>query len=287
MSSKTFERELEKLSKASVGNFLNPDSLVWPTTVEVDSWCFTPELISLFGTPAWEAMDEAHRKRLSFFEAVNFFSLNIHGEKFLISEISPRLYQDSDRALSEYLLHFVEEEAKHMMYFSGFCNRYAGKVYPDRSMVMGEKSSSEVETLLLFARIYVFEEIVDEYNQIMANDDRLVPVVREINRIHHVEESRHLAFGRKFIKEWLNRHAEQWDTEIHQKIRSHLSGFLQLTWKQYHNPDVYKDAGLEDAFGLWQTGFDQPVCQGHRNGINTKRLGLLRDLALLEPANDA
>ena len=279
MSARTFEQELKKLSRASLRNFMDPGRLEWPDAAPPDAWYFTPQLVSLHDTPAWDALDEAARKRLSFFEAVNFFSLNIHGEKYLISEVSRRLHRGADRELSEYLLHFVEEEAKHMMYFSGFCDRYAGKVYPDRTLRIEAEQDAGTETFLLFARIYLFEEIVDEYNQTMARDGSLAPIAREINRIHHVEEARHLAFGRRYLEESLPRVCP--DDAARARIRAHLDGYATLTWKQYYNPDAYRDAGIADPFERWQQSFDDPRCRAHRQRIADRRFGLLRELDLL------
>ena len=281
MNPTTFEKELARLSGASEKNFMDPTALTWPAEVDEQDWCFTPELISLYGTATWHSLNERQQKRLSFYEAVNFFSLNIHGEKYLISEISRRLHQNGDPELSRYLQHFIEEEVKHMMYFSGFCQRYASKVYPDRTLKMGADQDAEIETFLLFARICLFEEIVDEYNKIMAADERLNDIARAINHIHHVEESRHLAFGRKFLRDRLKSMGHQWTENTRAALRQHLEGFRAMTWKQYYNPDVYTDAGIDEPFEVWQDLWTNPVCEAHRRRLDDDRLGTLRNLGLL------
>lgn len=284
MSQIDFDQLLAKLSAVSEEEFIDPGRLEWPAEADPDAWYFTPELISLYGSDIWESMDEAQRKRLSLTEAVNFFSLNIHGEKYLISEISRRLYTGEESELSRYLLHFVDEETRHMMYFSGFCRRYAEKIYPDRTMHGKDSGDAELDMFLLFARINVFEEIVDHYNRIMAKDKRLAPVVREINRIHHVEELRHLNFGRNFLKHCLDRHIDDWDDARRQELRNHLSSYLQFVWKQYYNPEAYQDAGIDEAFEVWRVVTNAPRAVQHRNEVNQKRLSYLRKLHLLEAA---
>ncbi len=42
----------------------------------------------------------------------------------------------------------------------------------------------------------VVEEYGEYYNVVMWHDDRIHPLISEINRVHHFDESRHLAFGR-------------------------------------------------------------------------------------------
>ncbi len=284
MSDIDFEQFLANLSAVSEEQFIDPNELEWPAEADPDAWYFTPELISLYGSEAWDAMDEQQRKRLAFFEAVNFFSMNIHGEKYLISEISCRLYGNEESELSRYLLHFVDEEARHMMYFSGFCRRYAGKIYPDNAMHSEDSGDEELDMFLLFARINVFEELVDYYNKTMAKDERLAPVVREIHRIHHVEELRHLNFGRNFLKHCLDRHIDDWDQARRDELREHLSGYLAFAWKQYYNPQAYADAGIGDSFELWRETTGSAIAVRHRTGINRKRLSFLRKLELLEAA---
>ncbi len=284
MSGIDFDAFLRGLSATSERQVLDPAALEWPDAVDPDAWYFTPELISLYGTPAWEALDERRRKRLSFCEAVSFFSMNVHGEKYLISEIGRQLYGDDDYELSRYLLHFVAEETRHMMYFSGFCTRYAGRLYADRSVHSAGGDDAELDRFLLFARINVFEEIVDHYNRTMARDARLVPIAREINRLHHVEELRHLAFGRRFLAQCVETHVANWSEARRAGLRRHLSGYLRHTWQQYANPDAYADAGIDDAFAVWREVAASPAVQRRRHDVNASRLRFLRTLALLEDA---
>jgi hypothetical protein len=278
-----FDRFLADLSAQSEEEFIDPNAFHWPVSADADAWYFSPELISLYGSETWDLLDERQRKKLSFTEAVNFFSLNIHGEKYLISEISKRLYGE-DSELSRYLLHFVDEEARHMMYFSGFCHRYAGKIYPDRTVHSEASGDEELDMFLLFARINVFEEIVDHYNRIMAKDERLAPMVREINRIHHVEEMRHLNFGRRFLKNCLDRHIDVWDATRREELRCSLAAYVDFVWKQYVNPAAYADAGIDNSFEVWQQTYGSDTAVEHRESINRRRLSYLRKLELLEAA---
>ena len=279
-----FNKFLAGLSTVSEEQFIDPNAMEWPAEVDPDAWYFTPELISLYGSETWEAMDEQQRKRLSLTEAVNFFSMNIHGEKSLISDISRRLYATESSELSRYLLHFVDEEARHMMYFSGFCRRYGGKIYPDNTLHSEDSDDEELNMFLLFARINIFEELVDYYNKTMAKDERLAPVAREINRIHHFEELRHLNFGRNFLRHSLDLHVDDWDQDRRDELRTHLSGYLAFAWKQYYNPQAYVDAGLDKGFDLWREVTASAKAQQHRKAINHKRLSFLRKLELLEAA---
>ena len=47
----------------------------WPDSLGEDFWAMSPELVSLYGTDAWDRLSEAQQKRLSLYELGNFFSL--------------------------------------------------------------------------------------------------------------------------------------------------------------------------------------------------------------------
>lgn len=281
MSITKFTTQLKKLTHMSEQQFLTPDAISWPERLPENQWCFSAELISIFGSEQWYELTEQQQIRLSFYEVVNFFSLNVHGEKYLINAVSSHLFNFPSLEMSEYLLHFIEEEAKHMMYFSRFCSQYANKIYPFRALEIGGERHGEIELLLLFARIYIFETIVDEYNRRIATDENVVAIVADINRLHHLEESRHLAFGLGFLKYWFNEQQDKIDEQQMLKINQHLNGFLHSTWKQFYCPDAYCDAGLPNCASLSMAVFKSERAKQHRDKLQQKRLGWFYQQQLL------
>jgi hypothetical protein len=251
--------------------------LDWPETLG-DSWCFSPELISIAGTPAWDALSEAERRKLSFHEAVAFFSINIHGEKSLIAGLAERLYASP---ATEYLHHFLDEENQHSRIFGRFCTRYAGRVYPERKLVFPREYARGEEDFLFFAKILVFEEIVDHYNVAMAADARLHPLVRGIHAMHHEDESRHLAFGRVVVETLF--HEGGFSAEVVAGIRAYLAAYLGATFQEYHSVDAYRDAGLPSPLALAQSSFRSPAALARRRAAGKKCVaGLIRSGVLVE-----
>ncbi len=276
-------RHLQRLCEQSRANYRNPYAgFVWPETLPADAWCMSPELISLSGTSVFESLSQTARKRLSFFEAVNFFSLNVHGERRLLEGIARRLYVHPHAKLASYLQHFLDEENKHMVYFAEFCNRYAAKIYPERVLAFPRDYAEGEEDFLFFAHVLIFEELVDAYNKRMAQDPRLVPVVREINRLHHLDESRHLAFGRRLIKRLYHDHAPGWSAATLERIQNDLSAYLVATWRAFYNPAAYSDAGLQDAPELAAQSWCAPEARRHRGSISSRVLKFLRKAGILD-----
>ncbi|MET7575695.1 diiron oxygenase [Streptomyces sp. NPDC005492] len=270
-----------RLSEVSQHSYQNPyTALDWPETVDPDvDWFSSPELLSLVGTREWDAMPEAGRKRLAFYEAVNFYSLNIHGEKGLMAGLAERLYRKEMIQVADYLHHFLDEENKHSIFFGGFCTRYA-RVYRSRQFSVNEEEvPRDVGDFLFFAKTMIFEEIVDHYNWLQARDERLHPVARYINRNHHVEEARHLVFGRQLVTElW---RTQEWDAQTVEDVRGYLAAFITSSWREYYNPDVYADAGLAEPWEAAETAWQSPTQREHRRTVTAKCLGFLASEKIL------
>lgn len=269
----------ERLCRASECAGQRPPRIDWPARLDAGHWFTSPELLSLHGTSLYEAMPEEARRRLAFHEAVNFFSLNLHGERLLVRGLAARAASPEWSALAPYLEHFRADEERHTASFGEFCRRYAGKVYPDRKLALPRAAAAGEEDVLFFARVLIFEEIADAHNRTMANDERLAPLARRINRLHHLDEARHLAFGRALVAELFERHAPSWSAETLAGVRATLAAFVTATWKEYYNPDVYRDTGLDDPYGTRRRAFEET--RARRRALTHRCLRTLLEQGIL------
>ena len=271
------DRRLIALSEqAQVANIVS-----WPAQAETDALFFPPALISVAGTSEFRALDPAARHRLSLFEAANFFSLNIHGETHLTQGLADRLDGAASPDHAAYLRHFLAEEKRHSAWFARFCDRYAGRVYPDRSLAFAADDGPDAD-LLFFARIAVFEEIVDTLNRAMARDLSLAPIARAINAAHHSDETRHLAFGHRLLRDLVNARAAYWTEAQRAAVARRLTRFAEEVWRALFNPAVYADAGLGDPFALRQRALAGDAARDRRAWLLRGCRRLLARLDLLE-----
>lgn len=278
----SFAESTKKLCEASRKSFLNPYTYIdWPASMPQEQWYISPEFISIYGTDAYESLRDSEKQKLSFFEAVNFFSLNIHGEKSLVEGLAKRLYARNLQDYTAYLHHFLDEENKHMIYFGGFCERYAGKIYRDRKMVVPREYEEGEEDFLFFAKVMIFEEIVDYYNVHVSADEQIEPTARKINLIHHLEEARHLVFGRQMVEYLFDKYATMWGPQTTVSVRQYLSDYIIATWKEYYNPDVYKDAGLSQPYDLIDISWNSDLCRQHRQKVSARLIAFLKDKQIL------
>ena len=270
-----------RLRRASERRAAQPrPDIDWPAGL-TDEWFTSPELLSLYGTPLFEDLPESVRRRLAFFEAVNFFSLNLHGERFLTRGLAERAADPAWRDLAPYLDHFRADEARHSAYFGEFCLRYAGKVYPDRKVALPRPYAAGEEDFLFFARVLIFEEIADAHNRRMAHDERLSPLARRINHLHHLDETRHLAFGRALVPALFARCAPAWSVDTRERVRAELEVYVTAVWKEYVNPDVYRDAGLDHPYRTRELALADPHACARRHAMTRRCLRVLFEHEIL------
>ncbi len=272
------------LSRVSVAKAWDVErAFDWPERLDPGRWCMSPELLSLYGTELWDGLSEPQRRELSFYEVVNFFSLVLQGERPLVQGLAQRLYsRHASAEITGYLHHFIDEENKHMAMFGRFCTRYAGKIYPDKKIALEQDYAPGEEEVVFFCKVLVVEELGDFYNRRMLRDTRIEPIVRELNRVHHQDEARHLAFGRAHLRELFQRWSPPWPPHTLKELREWLCDYLRVSWGDFYNPMMYADAGFADAFEVRRAALAAPVCVAHRRLASARLVKLLTTFGILE-----
>ncbi len=268
------------LTRASINTFYNPFAdFSWPQALE-DKLAFAPALSTLNYLPDSINLSAEQRRHYLLLECINFFSLNIQGEKSLIAGMVMRLHESYPADVSSYLHHFIDEENKHMTVFAEFCERYGGRIYSSRKLNMAPDWVGDAEDLLFFARIVIFEEVADYYNKAMMDDLQLDSTVRAVHRMHHQDESRHLAFGKQWIGELFNA-ATHWDGEKKAAIGNYLRDYMEATWREYYNPYFLKDAGIPDAYNASCAMYAHPEAVAFRSAVLEPCMATLRKHGIL------
>ncbi|MER5888005.1 diiron oxygenase [Streptomyces sp. NPDC001941] len=259
MVSKLIDRDerflgiLDRLTTKSIDDYYNPYKLFeWPESLPERMWWMSPELTTAHGTAVAERCTQEQLYALSRHESINFYSLNVHGIRELLIEVTKRIHTSGFETPSEFFHHFIGEENEHMWFFAEFCLRYGKKIYRQPGGASAEIPRSDVESLLVFTRILIFEELVDHFNSTMAADDRLHETIRAINRIHHQDESRHIAFGRELVVALFEQVRESATEEELREISGYLRRYMTFSFESLYNPQVYRDAGIPDPLGARQ-----------------------------------
>ena len=216
----------------------------WPSRAATDRLAMSEALLPLAGLPLYRELGDEQRWRLAMLEAANFFSLNIAGERELMSGLAQRLYSDRPASISNYLQHFLDEENAHTAVFARFCLDYGGGIFADRQVRFAREFAPGEEEFLFFARVLIFEEVAHFFNKAIANDADVWPLARAINRYHAEDESRHIAFGRLQVEQMWEHFKAQWSADERKRIGRYLAQYTATVLRSYVNPDVYRALGL-------------------------------------------
>jgi hypothetical protein len=223
----------------------------WPDILPQDQlWC-DEDLLTTYGTPLHDSLSPAQKAALSKWEAVNFYSLNVHGIKTALEFVCRCIHEERYDDISEFLHIFIAEENAHMWFFAAFCRRYAGKIYPATAFAVRAGEVGREHDLYMFASTLVFEEFVDFYNHKVGINPAVPEIVRQINHQHHVDESRHVSFGREVVKTlYADIVGADPSAETRDRISATCKSMIRYFISLMYNPQAYSDAGIVEASGF-------------------------------------
>jgi hypothetical protein len=194
----------ERLLRTSRKHSFDPETDVdWAAPVDPDLWFMPPATVSLYETPLWETMTHRQRVELSKHEVARLVSVGIWSEMALMRALVSHAYRRSwDSQHVAYALTEVADECRHSIMF-GKGLRKAG-VRPSWPGVLeyqvGKLAGSLYAPVEIFAGTLLVEEYTDALQRIALEDEQIQPWVRQINRIHVIEEARHVKFAREELK---------------------------------------------------------------------------------------
>ncbi|WP_223199544.1 diiron oxygenase [Solihabitans fulvus] len=275
-ASERLRQVLDRLVAMSEDDYYNPYQLFqWPDSLPQEQYWMSPELMSTHGVRAADELTEQQLWAISKWESVNFYSLNVHGIRELLTEVISRIYTKGFEDTSEYFHHIIGEENEHMWFFATFCLKYGGKIYPDKGMTLADGEEGDAANFLVFSRLLIFEEIVDFFNKRMGVDERLHPTIRQVNAIHHQDESRHIAFGRQIVALLHERLRDTSTAADLLRLEGYLKRYLRTSLDSLCNPAVYRDAGLPDPYAFRRAVLADPARVELESQILKRTVGFL------------
>lgn len=194
----------ERLLKGSVRKSYAPIvDIDWDAPLDADKFFLPPKVVSLYGTPMWDAMSRAEQIELSRQELVNTLSAGIWFENILNQALLRKMmHQDPTAATTHYELTELGDETRHMVMFGKAIAKVgADPVRPrlyQRVIINGLPFIFRGSVLWLAALIG--EEIFDSLQRQMMDDPELQPMVQRLMRIHVTEEARHIQFARDGLR---------------------------------------------------------------------------------------
>jgi P-aminobenzoate N-oxygenase AurF len=165
---------------------------------------------SLYGTPLWESMSESQRADLTRHEASSISSVGIWFELILISMLTRHVYeQDPKTQHVQYALTEIADECRHSVMFGKMADKLGCPAYgPGRKgKALGKFFRATATPSEIFAGALFVEELLDELQREAVKDEEVEPLVRDVMRIHVVEEARHMRYAaEELARQWENVH---------------------------------------------------------------------------------
>ena len=243
----TVRRTANRLLGSTSRNSYDPDiDIDWDAPIDASMRFMPYHRVSLYGTPLWERMSEEQRHELSRLELASFASTGLWFELVLIEMLARWAYdQDPQDPRTQYALAEIGDETRHIVMFAKSISRLGAPTYRPSRLV---RNLARIYKALacgpaLFAPTLVAEEITDRFQRETVQDEQVHPLVRMVNRIHIVEEARHVRFAREELARQMTQIGPV--ARVVSNVVSALVGAVVVS--SLVSPAVYRDAGLDVA----------------------------------------
>jgi hypothetical protein len=238
-----------RLLRSATKKSYDPDvDIDWDAPLVEGARWMPEHRVSLYGTDLWERLTPEQRIELGKHEACSVASVGLWFETLLMQRLLKDFYAgDPTTERSQWALTEVADECRHSQMFARLVARAGVEPYGAIPAVhqLGKLFSVINWGPAAYASILVAEEVLDRLQREQANDPSIQPLMRQVNRIHIVEEARHVAFARDEVARGL---AGLSRAELaYQRFICALTSYFVV--RSLINPKVYAAVGIDPAEG--------------------------------------
>ncbi len=276
------EQTAHRLIEASAEHSFDPMTEIdWDAPLREDTFFLPPHRVSLYGTPLWERMSRQQQIDLSRHEVASMASVGIWFELILMQMLIRHAY---DRSLTsqhvQYALTEIGDECRHSIMFGRMidklgCPAYGPGRLPHELARVLKTISFGAET---FAAALIAEEILDRFQREAMKDPDVQPLVRDVSRIHVIEEARHVRYAREEVV----RQVLELNTIQLAMTRMVVARAGQVIGTNLINPRVYAAVGL-DARTARRMAAENPHRRASMRWAAEKLTSFFEDVRLMSP----
>ncbi|GAA4037581.1 diiron oxygenase [Allokutzneria multivorans] len=243
------EKTAERLLNSSAKNSYDPNlDIDWEAPLVEGAYYTPPNRVSLYGTELWERLSEEQRIELSKHEVASVASNGIWFEMILMQLLIRHTYSmDPTSRHVQYALTEIADECRHSIMFARAVERLGCPAYgPQRTPhFLGRVLKTIGWGPSMFAGILIAEEILDRIQRESMADESVQPLVRMINRIHVLEEARHVRYAREEIVRGMEGLSKA-ELAVHRYQAGAMAYYVSRT---LINPEVYRSVGIDPKVG--------------------------------------
>lgn len=238
-------RTAVRLLGSSSRNSYDPGlDIDWDAPIGDDKAFMPLERVTLYGTPLWERMTEAQRIELSRQEIASIASTGLWFEVILIQMLARWAYhQDPQDPRTQYAMTEIGDETRHIVMFARAISTLGSKTYRPKPVIdfLARPYKALAKGATIFAPVLVAEEMLDRLQRSMTTDESINELIRMVNRIHVVEEARHVRFAKEEVARQMSG-AGPVDKVIINLVSALVSAFVAAS---LISPEVYEAVGLD------------------------------------------
>jgi hypothetical protein len=276
------ERLANRLLRSTAARSYDPElDIDWSAPPQPGK-AFLPEHRStLYGSALWERLSPEQRRELGKHEAGSVAAFGIWLECILLRLLAKQAYEgDPATRHVQYALAEMAEECRHSTMFARLIEWLGVPHYrPSRRVhALGRLLTVTAHGPAMWGAILIGEEITDRYQREMATDDSMQPIVQMVNRIHILEEARHIGFARAALA----RSAARLSRAELPVQRAVLGRIAFIVARNLINPEVYRSVGLDPA-GARRAALANPAHHETLRYGGEKLVAFLREAGMIGP----
>ncbi len=238
-------KQAAQLLKMSARNSFDPRvDIDWDAPLEPEKWFIPEHRCTLYGTSLWDSLSVEQKINVSREELGSNLALGVWTEWMLLQAVARYSYDlDITTPAAQFAMTESADEVRHMIMFADLIEKIGCKSYrvPPRTRISGKFLKALAPVPWLWAQLMMTEQMFDRFQREMVEDETLQPVIREVCRIHVVEEARHITFAQTEIEKF----AEKASGAQRFMVRMLLAMTVETLANEIFNPEMYERAGLD------------------------------------------
>ncbi|MEU6643679.1 diiron oxygenase [Saccharomonospora sp. NPDC046836] len=243
------DKTAERLLKSSANKSYDPDvDIDWNAPLAEGKRYIPEHRSSLYGTELWAGLTPEQRIELGKHEVASVATNGLWFEILLMQMLLKEVYDaDPTSKHAQYALTEIADECRHSTMFARMTERIGCPAY---GPVRWRRRLGKILPVIgygpaLYGSILVAEEILDRLQREQMTDPEIQPLVRMVNRIHVLEEARHVTFAREAVTRGMAKLSRK---ELgYQRLLIALVSH-EIT-RSLVNPAVYKAVGIRPRDG--------------------------------------
>jgi P-aminobenzoate N-oxygenase AurF len=241
------ERTADRLLRSTAARSYDPElDIDWSAPPEEGKIYLPEHRSTLYGTPLWDRLTPDQRRELGKHEAASVAGFGIWLECILMRLLAKLAYEENPATRHvQYALAEMAEECRHSTMFARLIEWMGVPYYrpPRHVHALGRLLTATAHGPAMWGAILIGEEITDRFQREMVADDSMQPIVQMVNKIHILEEARHIGFARAELTRSVAE-LPLYELPIQRGV---LGRVAFIVARNLISPEVYRSVGLDPA----------------------------------------